>query len=152
MQRLIQFLGGKFRTGKVTRFVHWFSNLIWGEDCTGEDSGSPSLSMYQSLCLYYTVPSRLLDADDYNWICDKLRPHANKWKDIAHGLGFRAAELNCIEADPKNLINAPASYLYTMLDSWLQWAPGDDRRHCEISEYCCGQGRTGSTSTRFQRI
>ena len=73
------------------------------------------------------VPSRLLNADDYNWICDKLRPHAHKWKDIAHGLGFHAAELNCIEADPKNLINAPTSYLYAILDSWLQWAPGDDR-------------------------
>ena len=77
--------------------------------------------------IFITVPSGQLVADDYNWICDKLRPHAYKWKDIAHGLGFRAAELNCIEADPKNLINAPASYLYAMLDSWLQWAPGDDR-------------------------
>ena len=74
-----------------------------------------------------TVPSGRLQADDYNWICDRLRPHAHKWKDIGHGLGFLAAELNCIEADPKNLINAPASYLYAMLDSWLQWAPGDDR-------------------------
>ena len=72
-------------------------------------------------------PTGVLYNSDYNWICDKLRPHAHKWKDIAHGLGFLAAELNCIEADPKNLINAPASYLYAMLDSWLQWAPGDDR-------------------------
>ena len=81
--------------------------------------------MYAPLII--TVPSGQLVADDYNWICDKLRPHAYKWKDIAHGLGFLAAELNCIEADPKNLINAPASYLYAVLDSWLQWAPGDDR-------------------------
>ena len=74
-----------------------------------------------------TEPSGRLDADDYNWICDRLRPHAHKWKEIGQGLGFRAAELKNIEADPKNLINAPASYLYAMLDSWLQWAPGDDR-------------------------
>ena len=73
------------------------------------------------------MPSGQLVVDDYNWICDKLRTHAHKWKDIAHGLGFLASELKNIEADPTNLINAPASYLYAMLDSWLQWAPGDDR-------------------------
>ena len=73
------------------------------------------------------MPSGHLVADDYNWICDKLRPHAHKWRTIGQGLGFLATELNNIEADPKNLINAPASYLYAMLDSWLQWAPGDDR-------------------------
>ena len=72
-------------------------------------------------------PSGILISDDYNRICDKLRPHAHKWREIGQGLGFRAAELNYIMADPKNLINAPASYLYAMLDNWLQWAPGDDR-------------------------
>ena len=73
------------------------------------------------------MPSRRLDVTDHNLICDKLRPYAYLWRTIGQGLGFLAAELNCIEADPKNLINAPASYLYAMLDSWLQWAPGDDR-------------------------
>ena len=73
------------------------------------------------------MPSGQLVADDYNWICDKLRPHAHMWKDIARSLGFRAAELKNIEADPRNNMNAPFSYLYAMLDSWLQWAPEDDR-------------------------
>ena len=75
--------------------------------------------------LYHiTVPSRRLDVTDYNWICVKLRPYAYLWKDIGLGLGFLAAELNCIEANHRNDIN---SSLYAMLDNWLQWAPGDDR-------------------------
>ena len=72
-------------------------------------------------------PSGRLFSDDYNWIRDKLRPHAHKWKEIAHGLGFLAAELKNIEADDSNRVNTPFSYLYAMLDSWLQWAPRDDR-------------------------
>ena len=81
------------------------------------------------LIAYVTVPhpSGMLFSDDYNWICDKLRPHAHMWNGIARSLGFRAAELKNIEADPRNNMNAPFSYLYAMLDSWLQWAPGDDR-------------------------
>ena len=69
-------------------------------------------------------PSGVLFNCDYNWICDKLRPHAYLWRTIGLGLGFLAAELNCIEANHRNDIN---SSLHTMLDSWLQWAPGDIR-------------------------
>ena len=72
-------------------------------------------------------PSGVLFNCDYNWICDKLRPRAYLWRTIGQGLGFLAAELKNIEANDRNRVNTPFSYLYAMLDSWLQWAPGDDR-------------------------
>ena len=56
-----------------------------------------------------------------------LQPYASQWEVIGLGLGFTSWELSTIKANPINVINAPLSYLFAMLSSWIEWAPGDAR-------------------------
>ena len=60
-------------------------------------------------------------------LCEQLRLHASKWKEIGTGLQFTHPELSSIGADPTSLTNAPFSYLSEMLAIWQQWAPRDAR-------------------------
>ena len=65
--------------------------------------------------------------NDLFWMCEKLRPHSSKWRQIALGLGFTDPELKNIESTPLLLTTGPYGYLCEVLSSWLQWAPGDAR-------------------------
>ena len=44
-----------------------------------------------------------------------------------HTSGFLPGELDNIEDRPNLLQGAPVSWFGTMLESWLQWAPDDNR-------------------------
>ena len=67
------------------------------------------------------------DDCDHPRLYEKLKEHSSKWKEVGTLLGFRPGELNNIEAKPLLLRGAPKSWLYEMLEEWLQWAPGDAR-------------------------
>ena len=58
----------------------------------------------------------------------QLKNHAAiKWREIGIHLGFLPGELNIIGATPNLSSGAPVSWFGAMLESWLQWAPGDCR-------------------------
>ena len=60
-------------------------------------------------------------------LCERLRLHSSKWREIGTGLRFTASELDIIQASPARLASAPYSYLEAMLALWQQWVPGDSR-------------------------
>ena len=57
----------------------------------------------------------------------QLKIHAAKWREIGFCLGFFSGELDRIQASPTLLMDAPFSYLRSVLSQWMQWIPGDDR-------------------------
>ena len=58
----------------------------------------------------------------------QLKNHAAiKWREIGIHLGFLPGELDNIGARPNLSQGAPVSWFGAMLESWLQWAPGDCR-------------------------
>ena len=57
----------------------------------------------------------------------QLKKHAAKWRELGIHLGFLPGELDNIEVRPNLLQGAPISWFGAMLESWLQWAPGDSR-------------------------
>ena len=71
--------------------------------------------------------TRLTTEQHYAFLCGALDIHAAKWMDIGRNLSFLPGELNNIQSSPKLFFNAPKSHLHTMLEEWLQWAPGDGR-------------------------
>ena len=56
-----------------------------------------------------------------------LKNYAAKWREIGTYLGFLPGELNNIQAHPNLIHGAPVSYLGTMCEEWIQWAPEDSR-------------------------
>ena len=63
----------------------------------------------------------------YSILHRDLIKHSNKWTEIASHLGFRQSEIENIQAKPLLFSDAPACWFRTMLEQWLQWAPGDSR-------------------------
>ena len=57
----------------------------------------------------------------------QLKKHASKWREIGLHLGFLPGELSNIEARPRLFQGAPVSYLGSLLEESIQWAPGDRR-------------------------
>ena len=57
----------------------------------------------------------------------QFKTHAAKWREIGIHLGFLPGELDNIEARPNLSQGAPVSWFGAILESWLQWAPGDNR-------------------------
>ena len=51
-------------------------------------------------------------------------------------LGFLPSELRKIQMNPSLFFNGPDGWLSTMLEKWLQWAPGDSRgsKNCATLE------------------
>ena len=71
--------------------------------------------------------SQLNVKQHYSILHKQLIKYSNKWTEIASHLGFRPSEIENIQAKPLLLTDAPASWFRTMLEQWLQWAPGDGR-------------------------
>ena len=46
---------------------------------------------------------------------------SNKWNEIGLGLGFVPSELRQISSNISLLMYAPASFLATLLEQWVQW-------------------------------
>ena len=59
---------------------------------------------------------------------EQLSEFAYKWKEIGVHLGFSSSELENIQAVPSDHVGAPQSYLRSILNKWLEWAPEDHRR------------------------
>ena len=71
--------------------------------------------------------SQLNVKQHYSILHKQLIKHSDKWTEIASHLGFLPSEIKTIQADPLLFTDAPASWFRTMLEQWLQWAPGDSR-------------------------
>lgn len=103
----------------------------------------------QLIAIWYSFAVPLSDKDVAS-LCEQLRPHARKWKEIGTGLQFSHAELSSIEASPFSLSNAPFSFLSEMLSMWQQFVPRDARgsKNCATLELLrtavdnAGLGRT----------
>ena len=70
---------------------------------------------------------RSLTNKDLPSLLRQLKNHAAKWREIGIHLGFLPGELDNIGARPTLSQGAPVSWFGAMLESWLQWAPGDGR-------------------------
>ncbi len=81
------------------------------------------------LCSYLplTEEVRSLTNKDLSSLLQQLKNHAAKWREIGIHLGFLPGELDNIGARPSLLPGAPGSWFGAMLESWIQWAPGDGR-------------------------
>ena len=89
---------------------------------------------FDCIVVYSLVENRSTSSDrtlvkdiHYGHLCEKLRPCAAKWEDIAMYLGFKAHEIASIRADPSKQMNAPASFMDYTIDMWSHWAPSDSR-------------------------
>ena len=71
--------------------------------------------------------TRQLTNKDLPLLLRQLKLHAAKWREIGIHLGFLPGELDNIGARPNLSQGAPVSWFGAMLESWLQWAPGDGR-------------------------
>ena len=60
-------------------------------------------------------------------LTQQLKEHAVKWKEIGMNLGFLPRELKDIEAQLNPILDSTITRLGTMLEKWIQWAPGDSR-------------------------
>ena len=80
-----------------------------------------------SHCLPEDQHIRLSVKQHYQTLQQLLIKHSNKWTGIASHLGFRLSEIEVIQTKPLLMADAPASWLRTMLEQWLEWTPGDDR-------------------------
>ena len=60
-------------------------------------------------------------------IFEQLQKHSSDWMKIGTYLGFLPSELRNIQTSPLLLFNGPDGWLSTLLEKWLQWAPGDSR-------------------------
>ena len=60
-------------------------------------------------------------------IFEQLKKHSCDWIDIGTSLGFLPSELRKIQMSPSLFFIGPDGWLSTMLQEWLQWAPGDSR-------------------------
>ena len=69
---------------------------------------------------------KLTERDIPSLLC-QLKKHASKWREIGIHMGYLPGELDNIEARPNLSQGAPVSWFTAMLESWLQWAPGDSR-------------------------
>lgn len=74
-----------------------------------------------------TSPGDKLNESHLACLLDQLNNYASRWKDFGLNLGFLSSELSGIEARPLLFLEAPKSWLRAMLESWLQWCPGDKR-------------------------
>jgi hypothetical protein len=70
---------------------------------------------------------RSLTNKDIPSLLQQLKNHAAKWREIGIYLGFLPGELDNIGARPNLSPGAPGSWFGAMLESWIQWAPGDGR-------------------------
>ena len=59
----------------------------------------------------------------FHQLCD----YSARWGDIGCYLGFTSDKLKEIHCSPLLFASAPQSWLKSLLDKWLQWAPGDAR-------------------------
>ena len=61
-------------------------------------------------------------------IFEQLQKHSSDWMKIGTYLGFYPNELKKIQTSPSLYFSGPdGSWLSTLLEKWLQWAPGDRR-------------------------
>ena len=60
-------------------------------------------------------------------IFKQLRKHSSDWANIGLYLGFLPSEIRNIQASPLLLFNGSDGWLSTLIEKWLQWAPGDSR-------------------------
>lgn len=68
------------------------------------------------------------NSSHFSHLYNQLSIHAAEWREIGTHLGFTQDELKTISFMPFELMEAPKSWLRTMLSQWLQWAPGDRRK------------------------
>lgn len=74
---------------------------------------------------HFCIGNTRLQAAHCGSLCEKLRPCAIKWQQIAHYLRFTSHEILNIENNPENLRSN--SFLDVMIGEWLEWVPGDAR-------------------------
>ena len=60
-------------------------------------------------------------------IFEQLQKHSSDWMKIGTYLGFYPNELRKIQNSPSLFFSGPDVCLSTLLEKWLQWAPGDRR-------------------------
>ena len=99
--------------------------------------------------------SNKLNVSHLEPLLSQLSEHAAKWRDFGTYLGFRPGELSKIESKPLLLTDAPQSWLRALLEQWLEWTPGDERRSTQYPTLKAlktavdkaGLGRTASELT-----
>lgn len=74
---------------------------------------------------HFCIGNTRIEAAHCGSLCEKLRPCAMKWQQIAQYLQFTSCEISNIKNNPENLQSN--SFLDVMVGEWLEWAPGDAR-------------------------
>ena len=67
------------------------------------------------------------DVGDCDDIFEKLKSHADRWREIGGGLGFTKGEMDTIENTEVLALQGPSAFLEELLALWVPWAPGDGR-------------------------
>ena len=62
--------------------------------------------------------------DHHAVLCEILKPHATKWREIGQHLGFLPGDLDNIQGAPLLLQTAPGSWMNVMLENFLQEREG----------------------------
>ena len=69
-----------------------------------------------------SVPNeRVLTERDIATLLNLMHNFSDKWNEIGLGLGFVPSELRQISSNISLLMYAPASFLATLLEQWVQW-------------------------------
>ena len=75
-------------------------------------------------------------------LCEILKPHATKWREIGQHLGFLPGDLDNIQAAPLLLQTAPVSWMNVMLERFL--VQGFKRHLDDAETESCKRGATMS--------
>ena len=69
-----------------------------------------------------SVPNeQVLTERDIATLLNLMHNFSDKWNEIGLGLGFFPSELRQISSNISLLMYAPASFLRTLLEQWVQW-------------------------------
>ena len=67
----------------------------------------------------------MLTERDIATLMNLMHNFSDKWHEIGLGLGFVPSELKQISSNPSLFMSAPASFLRTVLEQWIQWPTKD---------------------------
>lgn len=96
--------------------------------------------MIFKLLLYSTALStpteQVLTERDIATLLNLMHNFSDKWNEIGLGLGFVPSELRQISSNISLFMSAPASFLRTLLEQWVQWPTKEHPTKSTLEALC----------------
>ena len=73
---------------------------------------------------------------DIATLLNLMHNFSNKWNEIGLGLGFVQSELTLIRSNPTLIMDAPVSFLRTLMSQWVQWPTKDHPTRPTLEALC----------------